>query len=275
LCQDVAKLREQQRLSENLAIERHVNDTTRLIETEVARLVQLVQLSVREHEKFELSMLEQTVRKGLMDRVKAFTDAVKKRQMQVIGNEANQFAAEQENERKILDAISLDLEQHGYQIAKDAVAREAAAAARRFETNPLVHGTLDKLAGAADAWKKSHITTEESAKTGLQAWSKSFASLSATWQNVTDSFKETNRAAMAHRGLGEEERWVSQTVRVSADIVQAAMTQSKYYGAEENSVADELSQTRKVISGNSGAIETLTKMLEDTQSKVQQAQMVG
>lgn len=274
LCQDVAKLREQQRLSQNIAIEQNVKDTTQLIQTEVARLVQLVRLSVKEHEKIEMTQLEQTVRKGLMDRVKAFTDAVKTRYLQVIGNEANQFAVQQEHEKKLLDAIALDLEQHGYQIAKDAVAREAAAAAGRFEKDPSVHQTLQSLADAGAAWQRSYVATEKSANTGLAAWSQSFAALNATWQNVTDTFTETNRAAIAARGLSEEQRWVGQTVRVAGDVVQTAQTQAQYGGAEENKVRTEVSQTEHIISGNSGSIETLTKMLEDTREKVQQAHLV-
>jgi hypothetical protein len=275
LCQDVAKLREAQRLSENLAIERHVNDTSRLIDTEVARLVQLVHLSVKEQENYEMTVLEQAVRQALMQRVQAFTDAVKSRQMQVVGTEAHQFAVEQEHEKKLLEAIALDLEQHGYQIAKDAVAREAGAAAGRFASDPMVHSSMRQLATAGSAWAKSYHTTENAAKTGLDAWSSSYGLLNATWKNVTGAFQETNRASIAAKGLDEEQLWVAQTVRVSADVVQAGETQAQYSGAEEAKMRQMVTQTEKLINGNSGSIETLTNLLEEAKDKVNQAQMVA
>lgn len=257
--------------AQQMAIALDKNRTAERIEAETDLLVEEVKRKVMEKGQGDIMALEDTVHNYMDDRVGQFNQAVANRHQQVIAGKAVQFEALKEHQGKLMEGVMADVVNHGYEVAKTAVAAQAQAVGNKFNNNPKVLNALASVKKANEKWVDTYKTTETAAKAGFDAWSGAYNELEGPWNNVTGTFERANFAAKAARGLGPDTRWAGEVVRISGDVVQAAQTESRKQAAEADLSLSMAEKAHAVVSGNSGSIVTLTDLLDQAESQANQA----
>lgn len=257
--------------AQDLAIALQANQTADRINAETDLIVQDVKMKVHTDGEMSVNNMKEQVDTYLNGRVQAFSDAVGSRHSQVVAGKAKQFTALKEHQGKLMEAMMKDVVNHGYEVAKSAVASEAAAAGAQFNNNVKVQGALKHVQLAGDSWDKAFQTSQQAALQGYGAWNSAYHGLQGPWNNVMGSFSEANEASLAARGLGPDTRWAHQMVRVSAEAVQASNTEIKMAAGHVDLARSMADQITAKVAGNSGSIKTLTQMLDNTENVANQA----
>lgn len=257
--------------TQKLAIDIDKNRTAARIKAEADLLVEDVKLKVHTQAVTDTKMLEDRVRLYLDQRVQQFSNAIAARHGQVLSSKAQQFEILKAHQGKLMETLMADIVDHGFEVAKTSVDREARTSAEMFNSNPKVQNALQEVRKAGDEWIKTYHTSEDSAKIGFAAWSSAYNGLNDPWNNVTATFEKANDAAKAARGLGPDTRWSTELVRVAGDVTQAGQTESKRGASEVGLALSMANKAAGVVKGNSGSIVTLTDMLDEAEAQANQA----
>lgn len=254
--------------AQKLAIELDKKRTTSRINAETDLLVEEVKAKVGGTDVKDMKL---TLGTYLKSRTKQFSKAVASRHEQVVADEAKKFVALKTHQGKLMDGLMKEIAGHGYEVAKKTVAVESKAAGKDFNSDEKVQGALKEVSKAGDEWAKTFHTSQGAAEQGFASWSSAYNSLEGPWNNVTGTFKRTNKAFMAARGTGPDVRWATELVRVSGDLIQSSRVQASKDAPEAVLALNMAKKAAAVVKGNSGSIVTLAKMLDQAEAQANQA----
>lgn len=257
--------------TQKMAIELDTKRTAARVKAETDLLVEEVKLRVTTQGSNDVKVLAAGTDTYLHGRVQQFSTAVASRHQQVLAGKAFQFAVLKEHQGKLLSALSADIRDHSYEVAKDVVARESFGAGLNFSSSAATQSALKHVTKAGEEWAQTFHATKTAAELGFAAWSSSYNALNDPWNNVTGTFEKTNDATKAAKGTAEDASWADQLVRVSVDVTQAAQTQARKDAAEADLALSMSSKVSSAVKGNSGSIVTLSDMLEQTELQANQA----
>lgn len=259
--------------AQDLAIAIQANQTAQRINAETDLLVEEVKLKVRTQGLSSLRLMTQNVDSYKQGRVTAFQNAASSRHQQVVATKATQFEALKQHQGKLMGAMSADIVDHGYEVAKNAVAREAGMAGAKFNGNVKIMGALKQVNLAGNAWAKTYHTSDQAAQQSYDGWSTAYNSLTGPWSNVTGAFSLANSAAKAASGLGPDTRWANEMARVSGEVTQAGNAEIHKAAAHADLALSMARKSEKMVKGNSGSIVTLKRMLTQAETMANQAAM--
>lgn len=254
--------------SNKLAIELDKKRTTARINAETDLLVEEVKMKV---DGKDMKDMKVTLGTYLKSRTKQFSKAVANRHEQVLADEARKFVALKTHQGNLMDGLMKEITGHGYEVAKKTVAVESNAAGKDFKSNEKVQGALKQVSKAGDEWAKTFHTSEGAAKQGFASWSSAYNSLEGPWNNVTGTFKRTNKAVLAARGTGPDARWATELVRVAGELAQTSRVQASRDAPETVLALVMAKKAAGVVKANSGSIVTLDKMLDEAEAQADQA----
>jgi len=257
--------------AQETAITLDKNRTAARINAEVDLLVEDVKLKIQTQGLNDLRLLEGHTGAYLDSRVQAFSSAVASRHQQVLANKASKFVTVKQHQGKLMEGLMKDIVNHGYAVARNAVAGEAMAVSAKFRNNPKIATAMNSVTSAGNKWAQMYHNIDGSSRQAFAAWTSAYNSLNGPWNNETDTFEKANWAAKAARGLGPDTRWVNELVRVSGDVAQASMTEARKEAANADMGLNMADKAEKMVKGNSGNIVTLKEMLREAEHQANQA----